>query len=62
MNAIDYVIIAIVLLIIGGSVGYIISAKKRGQKCVGCPYSKTCSGGCSTCSGDCGEKEENKEK
>lgn len=34
------------LLIISGAVTYIIIAKKRGNKCIGCPHSKQCSGGC----------------
>ena len=54
-------VIAIVatVLIIGGAVAYIIKAKKSGQKCIGCPYSKSCSaakGGCS-----CGCSDENQE-
>ena len=43
MNPIDYIIILIVLLIIGAALFYIIRAKKKGQKCIGCPFSKTCS-------------------
>ncbi len=39
--------IAVLVLILGLSAWYLIRAKKRGQKCVGCPYSK--SGGCSGC-------------
>ena len=42
MNPIDYIIILIVLLIIGAALFYIIRAKKKGQKCIGCPFSKTC--------------------
>ena len=49
---------AVVLLaIIGLAAGYIIRAKKRGQKCIGCPDSCSCSkngagcGGCSGCNG-----------
>lgn len=48
MNTVDYIAIAVILLIVGASVFYIIRAKRRGQKCVGCPYSKECSGKC-TC-------------
>lgn len=51
----DIIVIAIVLLIVGGAVAYIIRAKKRGVKCIGCPESKTCSGRCGgVCSG-CGD-------
>lgn len=37
-------IIATVILvaILGGAVAYIIKAKKSGQKCIGCPNSKSC--------------------
>ena len=54
MNPIDYAIIAIVVAIIGSAIFYIIKAKKSGQKCIGCPYSKTCGSKCAGCSGDCG--------
>ena len=56
-------IIAIVsiVLIVGGALAYIIKAKKSGQKCIGCPYAKTCNaskGGC--CCGS--EKESEQER
>lgn len=58
MNPVDYLIIAIVAVIIGGAALYIYQAKKRGAKCIGCPDSGTCSGqcsgNCSGCSGACG--------
>ena len=49
MDFIDIVVIAIIGVIIGGAVGYIVKAKKSGQKCIGCPYSKTCGGSCGAC-------------
>lgn len=41
-------ILAIVLiaLVVGGALTYVILAKKRGQKCIGCPYAKSCGGAC----------------
>lgn len=51
-------IIALLLAIVAGVVAYLIRAKKRGQTCVGCPYSKQCSGGCH---GTCGDKDERQE-
>lgn len=51
----DIMIIAVLLALIGLAAGYIIKAKKRGQKCIGCPYSKTCSS--SGCSCGCGQKD-----
>ena len=50
MGPIDFIVIAVVLLIIGAAVFYIIKAKKNGQKCVGCPYSKTCGKSSKNCS------------
>ncbi len=29
-------------LIIGGALFYIIKAKRKGVKCIGCPYGKEC--------------------
>ncbi len=43
-------VIAIVVLIVGGAAAYVIRAKKRGVKCIGCPHSKECSS-CHCCSG-----------
>ena len=42
MSVVDYVAIAAIILIISASVLYIIRAKRRGEKCVGCPYAKMC--------------------
>ena len=42
MNIVDYIAIAVIVLIVGAATFYIIRAKRRGQKCVGCPYSKQC--------------------
>lgn len=47
MNAIDYIALAVIALIVGAAVFYIVRAKKRGAKCVGCPYSKQCADKCS---------------
>lgn len=54
MTIADYIVLAIIALAIGGAVAYIIRAKKSGQKCIGCPYSKSCSGGC-----NCGAEKKN---
>ena len=60
MELIDYIIIGVIVLIVGGAVAYIIRAKKSGQKCIGCPESKTCGkrqfkcgSDCSACGGSC---------
>ena len=52
---IDAIIIIAIVLIVGSASFYLIRAKKRGQKCVGCPYSKEC--GSSSCSCGCNKEE-----
>lgn len=43
----DILIILLVAVIIGSAAFYVIRAKKRGQKCIGCPYAKdAANGGC----------------
>lgn len=47
MLIMENVIIVIALLaIIGLCALYIVRAKRRGEKCIGCPHSKECKGGC----------------
>ena len=48
MGFVDYIAIAAIVLIVGAAVFYIVRAKKRGDKCVGCPYAKQCGGHCGT--------------
>ena len=43
------IIIAIVALILGLAIFYIVKSKKSGRKCIGCPDSGNCSGNCSCC-------------
>ncbi len=51
---VDFVIIGIVILILGGAVAYIVKAKKKGAKCIGCPAGGMCSGNCSeNCAESC---------
>lgn len=40
------IIIGILLAIAGGIVAYLIRAKKRGQKCIGCPHCNQCKHTC----------------
>ena len=53
MTSADIIVIAVVALIIAGAIAYIVRAKKKGQKCIGCPYAKNC--GKADCS--CGSKD-----
>ena len=54
----EIIALAVLLVIIGGAVAYIIKAKKSGKKCIGCPDSSSCSGKCSACSCGCSTREE----
>ena len=38
----NFIIIAILVLIIGATTAYLIKKKKDGVKCVGCPYAEEC--------------------
>ena len=49
----NVIIVAVLVLIVGLASLYIYKAKKSGQKCIGCPDSKTCSGSCGACGGAC---------
>ena len=44
----NIVIILILALIVAGIGFYLIRVKKRGEKCIGCPYAKQCEGKCSS--------------
>ncbi len=35
----EILVIGIIAVILGGAIWYMVRAKKRGQKCIGCPYS-----------------------
>ena len=43
----DAIVILILLGIVAAIVAYIVRAKKRGEKCIGCPHCKQCGGNCS---------------
>lgn len=52
----DYVILAVILAILVGSILLIRHSKKKG-KCLGCPDSCACaSGNCSGCTSECNNK------
>jgi hypothetical protein len=40
----NLIVIAIVLIIVGVAINYIVKAKKSGTKCIGCPAGGNCSG------------------
>ena len=39
---VDFVVIAVIACILGGAAMYICKAKKKGQKCIGCPHAAKC--------------------
>ena len=54
----NVILIAVIVLILGGAGWYIYKAKKSGKKCIGCPDSGSCSGHCAGCKG-CGCHQKN---
>lgn len=48
----DIIVLAIVLAIVAAAAIYVIRAKKKGVKCVGCPAGNSCSTGCAN--SECG--------
>lgn len=54
----NVIVVLILLAIATGIIWYLIRAKKRGEKCVGCPYAKQCS---SKCNGGCHSKTEDQQ-
>lgn len=44
MTGTDWIILAVLIVIIGTAAIYIIKSKKRGVKCIGCPSGCNCPG------------------
>ncbi len=56
----DFIIIAVLVVVIGLAAWYVYKAKKSGKKCIGCPDSGSCHSkecGCSCGCGDTAEHE-----
>ena len=53
MKLVDFVILAVVALVIGLVIWYLHRAKKKGIKCIGCPDGAKCAARCNGCSGNC---------
>ena len=49
----NVIVVLILVAIAAGIIWYLVRAKKRGEKCVGCPYAKQCG---SKCNGGCSAK------
>lgn len=43
MDMADMIVAGIVLVIVGAAVRYLVKAKKKGVKCIGCPSGCDCS-------------------
>lgn len=56
MNPADWIVVAVIVLILGLSGFYIYKSKKSGRKCIGCPDSGSCSGACGNCNCNCDKK------
>lgn len=54
---IDYIVLAILAVIIIAAGRYVYRAKKSGKKCIGCPEGGSCSQGCSHCGSHCGGRD-----
>lgn len=42
----NVVVIIILVIILGLSISKVISEKRKGVKCIGCPHSKSCGSNC----------------
>ncbi len=58
MTTPEIIALALVLLVGALALLYIVFSKKKGKKCIGCPYANACSGKCPSCGA--GEKEDEK--
>lgn len=49
----NLIVIAVLLLILGGAIAYIIKEKKKGVRCIGCPAAGKCAAkGKNSCGGN----------
>ncbi len=42
----NFIVIVILAIVLGSAITYIVKAKKKGVKCIGCSAACSCSGGC----------------
>lgn len=55
MKLVDWIVLAVIAVIVCAVIWYLHRAKKKGVKCIGCPSGGNCSGNCSGCSCGCPE-------
>ena len=54
----DLIIAAVLIVMLGLAAAYVIRAKKKGQKCIGCPNGSCGKGAeCSDCACACGKED-----
>ena len=49
MGYVDYIVLSVLLLVVAGAAFAVCRSKKKGRRCIGCPDSGCCSGGCPGC-------------
>ena len=47
MGITDYIVLGIIVIVLAAIIIYLVKQKKKGVKCIGCPYG----GKCSSCNG-----------
>lgn len=47
----NFIVAGILIVLISAVIFYLVREKKKGRKCIGCPYAKQCG---NHCSGGCG--------
>lgn len=48
----DIIVAAVIIAIVAAAAIFVLRSKKQGRKCIGCPDSGSCSGGCPGCKVD----------
>ena len=52
----NFIVIAIVAVILAAAIWYIRKEKRKGSRCIGCPSGGTCCSECKGCCGKCREE------
>lgn len=59
----NFIVAGLLVIIIGAVVFYLVREKKKGVKCIGCPYAKQCAGKCGgKCNSKCSDHSEQIQK
>ena len=54
----NIIIISVLVIVVGAAIFYIVKEKRKGKKCIGCPYSGTASCHCNAKGTVTGKKSE----